>query len=59
MNFNILKMVYLPQLGSEQPRDLYFCEYLIMHFLQGFSEIFLQQWSGHFCQTVFGAVVCK
>ena len=35
------------------------CEYLIMHFLQGFSEIFLQQWSGYFCQTVFGAVVFK
>ena len=40
-------------------RDLYFCEYLITHFLQGFSEIFLQEWSKYVCQTAFGEVVCK
>ena len=43
---------------SEQPRELYFCEYYIMHFLQGFSEIFVQQWSDYVYQTALGAV-CK
>ena len=31
----------------------------IMHFLQGFSEIFLQEWSKYVCQTAFGEVLCK
>ena len=55
--FYISKMVYLTK-TSEQPRDLYFCEYVIMHFLQEVSEIFVQQWSEYVCHTALGAV-CK
>ena len=58
MNFNISKMVHLLQLANNHG-TLGFYEHLIMHFLQGFSEVFLQQWSQYVCKTAFGAVVCK
>ena len=46
---NISKMVHLLQLANNHG-TLGFYEHLIMHFLQGFSEIFLQQWSKYVCK---------